>query len=327
MVIATADVLVIGAGLAGLTTAFALARRGAKVVVLEREIAGRHASTLNAGGVRRVNRHPAEMPLAEAAFALWPRLSDVLGADVGFRASGHLLVAEDDAELGRLAARAAQGVARGPAGALLPCLRHTEHRDAVLAADRDPKFAPVARERRLVRLAADEDAAGQALGVGGVARLWVGAVADDPAGLRINQVDVRGAAASRGDQPGIRAGAKAVERNGTVVKRLLDHRSVRGNNPTCDEAEGRAVIFVEACQVDRGGDGVGQGIDHAERVRILVAQPDGVALLRSRRCGGRSCLCVAGSGGEAGGDGKGRQYVSAHRIGHEGSLPVSAGGR
>jgi sarcosine oxidase subunit beta len=105
------DVLVVGGGLAGLTAALALARRGAAVAVLEREVAGRHASTLNAGGVRRVNRHPAELALAEAAFALWPRLSETLGADVGFRRSGHLLLAEDEGEMERLRRRAALGFA------------------------------------------------------------------------------------------------------------------------------------------------------------------------------------------------------------------------
>jgi sarcosine oxidase subunit beta len=109
--VASPDVLVVGGGLAGLTSAFALARRGAEVLVVERDVAGRHASTLNAGGVRRVNRHRAEMPLAEAAFALWPRLADLLGADVGFRARGHLLLAEDAGELATLAARAALAVA------------------------------------------------------------------------------------------------------------------------------------------------------------------------------------------------------------------------
>jgi sarcosine oxidase subunit beta len=76
------------------------------VTVLEKDVAGRHASTLNAGGVRRVNRHAAELPLAQRALALWPGLSSRLGADVRFRRSGHLLVAETEEELGKLAARA-----------------------------------------------------------------------------------------------------------------------------------------------------------------------------------------------------------------------------
>jgi sarcosine oxidase subunit beta len=99
------DVLIVGGGLVGLASAFHLARAGAAVAVVERDVCGRHASGLNAGGVRRVNRHAAEMPLAELAHALWPGLADLLGRDVGHRAVGHLLLAEDEAELARLAAR------------------------------------------------------------------------------------------------------------------------------------------------------------------------------------------------------------------------------
>ena len=101
------DALVAGGGLAGLSSALALAERGARVALLEREVIGRHASTLNAGGVRRTHRHPAELPLAGAAFALWPVLSDRLGVDVRYRVTGHLQVAENEAELARLTARAA----------------------------------------------------------------------------------------------------------------------------------------------------------------------------------------------------------------------------
>jgi sarcosine oxidase subunit beta len=99
----------------GLAAAFEIARRGARVTVLERDIVGRHASTLNAGGVRRVNRHVAELALAHQALALWPDLSERLGADVRFQRSGHLLVAEDEAELARLAARVGEANASGHA--------------------------------------------------------------------------------------------------------------------------------------------------------------------------------------------------------------------
>jgi len=46
---ATADVIVVGAGFAGLSTALELAARGAKVIVLEKEFAGFGASGRNAG--------------------------------------------------------------------------------------------------------------------------------------------------------------------------------------------------------------------------------------------------------------------------------------
>lgn len=99
------DALIVGGGLVGLASAFFLARAGAAVTVIERDTCGRHASGLNAGGLRRVNRHPAELPLAEAAHALWPRLPELLGRDVGHRAVGHLLLAEDETEWQRLSTR------------------------------------------------------------------------------------------------------------------------------------------------------------------------------------------------------------------------------
>lgn len=46
---AAADVIIVGAGFAGLSTALELAARGAKVIVLEREFAGFGASGRNAG--------------------------------------------------------------------------------------------------------------------------------------------------------------------------------------------------------------------------------------------------------------------------------------
>jgi sarcosine oxidase subunit beta len=99
-----ADVVIVGGGLVALAAAFHLARGGASVTLVERDTCGRHASGLNAGGLRRVNRHPAEQPLAALAQELWPSLAEQLGRDIGYRPVGHLLLAEDEAELARLAA-------------------------------------------------------------------------------------------------------------------------------------------------------------------------------------------------------------------------------
>ena len=62
-----ADALIIGGGLMGSSTALHLARRGVRSLVLEKDSPGRHASGVNAGGLRRLNRHPAEIPLSVAA--------------------------------------------------------------------------------------------------------------------------------------------------------------------------------------------------------------------------------------------------------------------
>lgn len=108
-----ADVLVIGAGLHGLSTALHLAKRGVKVTVLEADYAGRHASGVNAGGVRTLGRHLAEIPLALASRELWHTLPELLGDDAGFVPSGQLKLAENDAELRQCRARVAELQANG----------------------------------------------------------------------------------------------------------------------------------------------------------------------------------------------------------------------
>jgi sarcosine oxidase, subunit beta len=104
----TSDILVIGGGLHGLSAALHLARDGARVRLVERERVGRHASGVNAGGVRRLGRHPAELPLAEAALAMWRAMPELVGDDCGFKPSGQVKIAESAADLEMLSARAAE---------------------------------------------------------------------------------------------------------------------------------------------------------------------------------------------------------------------------
>jgi sarcosine oxidase subunit beta len=92
-------VLVIGGGIHGLSTAFHLAQRGVRVTVLEADYCARHASGVNAGGVRTLGRHEAEIPLALSSRALWHELHNVLGDDGGFVPSGQLKLAENQDEL------------------------------------------------------------------------------------------------------------------------------------------------------------------------------------------------------------------------------------
>ena len=108
-----ADLVVIGGGLIGLASAFEARRAGLRVLLLERDSCGRHASSASAGGVRSLNRDPAEIPLARAALPLWAGLAERLGAGVGFSASGQVRVAEDAAALAALEARAARTQAAG----------------------------------------------------------------------------------------------------------------------------------------------------------------------------------------------------------------------
>jgi sarcosine oxidase subunit beta len=93
----TADVLIIGGGIHGCSTALHLALRGLKPIVIEKDYAGRHASGVNAGGVRQLARHVAEIPLSVASMELWERIESLVGDDCGFESHGQVLVAENEA--------------------------------------------------------------------------------------------------------------------------------------------------------------------------------------------------------------------------------------
>lgn len=102
------EVCIVGGGLVGCATALALARRRTPCVLLEKDRCGSHASGVNYGGVRRQGRALAELPLAARARRMWGRLAHLVGHDSEFRATGHLRLARDAAELASLEAWAAE---------------------------------------------------------------------------------------------------------------------------------------------------------------------------------------------------------------------------
>ncbi len=103
----TPDILVVGGGLHGCSAALHCALAGLKVVVVEKDYVGRHASGVNAGGVRSLGRHPAEVPLSRASTKLWHSIADLVGDDCGFQASGQVKVAATPEQLDELKRRAA----------------------------------------------------------------------------------------------------------------------------------------------------------------------------------------------------------------------------
>jgi sarcosine oxidase subunit beta len=110
---AVADAIVIGGGLHGCSAALHLAQRGLAPLVLEKDYSGRHASGVNAGGVRTLSRDVAEIPLALAALELWHRIAELVDDDCGFASHGQYRIAEDDADLALLRARQAELAERG----------------------------------------------------------------------------------------------------------------------------------------------------------------------------------------------------------------------
>ena len=101
----TADVVVIGGGIHGCATALHLALRGLKPILVEKDYAGRHASGVNAGGVRQLARDLAEIPLSISSMDLWEKIEELVGDDCGFTNNGTVLVAENDSELASFRAR------------------------------------------------------------------------------------------------------------------------------------------------------------------------------------------------------------------------------
>lgn len=102
-----ADAIVVGGGLHGCSVALQLALRKRRVIVLERRHVGRHASGINAGGVRTLGRDLAEVPLSVLGMEFWHHIRDLVGDDCGFAPCGQVKVAESAAELVQLERRAA----------------------------------------------------------------------------------------------------------------------------------------------------------------------------------------------------------------------------
>lgn len=111
--VATADVIVVGGGLHGCSTALHLARAGVSALVIEKDYVARHASGVNAGGVRTLSRHEAEVPLALAALELWYGIGELVGDDCGFESHGQIRVAENEEDAATLKQREARMRALG----------------------------------------------------------------------------------------------------------------------------------------------------------------------------------------------------------------------
>ncbi len=102
---ASADVVVIGGGIVGISTAWFLAKQGIEVVVCEKGHIAGEQSGRNWGWVRQQGRDTREMPMIVESMRIWRGLEDEIGEDVGYREQGVLYAAATDRQMNRYAAR------------------------------------------------------------------------------------------------------------------------------------------------------------------------------------------------------------------------------
>ena len=95
---AASDVVVIGGGIIGITTALFLAREGISVAVCEKGEVGHEQSGRNWGWVRVMGRDPGEIPLGLESMRLWEDMDRLVGGDTGFTRSGIVYVADTPAK-------------------------------------------------------------------------------------------------------------------------------------------------------------------------------------------------------------------------------------
>lgn len=97
-----AEVTIIGGGIVGCAAAYYLARRGVKVVLLEKSVIGGEASGRNGGGVRAQCRDHRERPLAMNSVRLWVGLEKELGFDIEYLQCGNIRMATNEERLAAL---------------------------------------------------------------------------------------------------------------------------------------------------------------------------------------------------------------------------------
>ncbi len=86
------DVVVIGGGIAGVTAAYALAKKDLSVALIEKGVIAGEQSSRNWGWCRQQHRDLRELPLAMKSLEIWGELNREVGGETGFRRTGLLYV-------------------------------------------------------------------------------------------------------------------------------------------------------------------------------------------------------------------------------------------
>ncbi|MEE8426307.1 MAG: FAD-binding oxidoreductase [Woeseiaceae bacterium] len=98
----SADIVIIGGGIIGVSTAWFLARQGVNVVLCEKGHIAGEQSGRNWGWVRVQGRDTREMPIAMDSMRIWRGLAEEIGEDVGYTETGCIFTAKNDRQLSDL---------------------------------------------------------------------------------------------------------------------------------------------------------------------------------------------------------------------------------
>src|SRR4029453_196015 len=96
----TADIVIVGAGIMGISTAYHLARRRAgRIVVLERDTVCSGSTALASGGIRHQYANRVGIELTLQSIVTYERFEEEFGVDPRFRQHGYLLLVGSEEEL------------------------------------------------------------------------------------------------------------------------------------------------------------------------------------------------------------------------------------
>jgi sarcosine oxidase subunit beta len=140
----TAEVVIVGAGIMGVSTAYHLARRRAgRIVVIERDDVCSGSTALASGGIRHQYANRIGVELTLHSIETYERFEDEFGVDPRFRQHGYLILVTTEAELAQAELNVALQRSLGVDVSLLSP-EETRHRFPYLATDdlRGATFSP-----------------------------------------------------------------------------------------------------------------------------------------------------------------------------------------